>query len=31
MNMQWIGYGFEAINRWQFANDLTWIKGAPAK
>jgi len=25
--MQWIGFGFEAINRWQFANDLTWIKG----
>src|SRR5207237_10174283 len=23
----WIGSGFEAINRWQFANDLTWIKG----
>jgi hypothetical protein len=23
----WIGYGFEAINRWQFSNDLTWIKG----
>ncbi|MBM3728152.1 MAG: hypothetical protein FJW40_22340 [Acidobacteria bacterium] len=23
----WIGAGFEAINRWQFANDLTWIKG----
>lgn len=27
LGMQWIGYGFEAINRWQFANDLTWIKG----
>ena len=25
--MQWIGFGFEAINRWQFVNDLTWIKG----
>ncbi len=23
----WIGFGFEAINRWQFSNDLTWIKG----
>ncbi len=23
----WIGFGFEAINRWQFANDLTWIHG----
>jgi hypothetical protein len=23
----WIGTGFEAINRWQFANDLTWVKG----
>ncbi|MEO8371452.1 MAG: TonB-dependent receptor [Candidatus Solibacter sp.] len=22
----WIGSGFEAINRWQFANDLTLIK-----
>jgi hypothetical protein len=27
LGMQWIGYGFEAINRWQFVNDLTWIKG----
>jgi hypothetical protein len=27
LGMQWIGYGFEAINRWQFANDLTWVKG----
>jgi len=27
LGMQWIGFGFEAINRWQFANDLTWIKG----
>ncbi len=27
IGMQWIGFGFEAINRWQFANDLTWIKG----
>lgn len=27
VGMQWIGFGFEAINRWQFANDLTWIKG----
>ena len=26
LGMQWIGLGFEAINRWQFANDLTWIK-----
>src|SRR5436190_3646999 len=27
LGMQWIGYGFEAINRWQFVNDLTWTKG----
>lgn len=27
LGMQWIGFGFEAINRWQFGNDLTWIKG----
>ncbi|MBI1789653.1 MAG: carboxypeptidase regulatory-like domain-containing protein [Acidobacteria bacterium] len=27
IGMQWIGFGFEAINRWQFANDLTWVKG----
>jgi hypothetical protein len=27
LGMQWIGSGFEAINRWQFVNDLTWIKG----
>src|SRR5438477_307849 len=27
IGMQWIGFGFEAINRWQFVNDLTWIKG----
>ncbi len=27
LGMQWIGYGFEAINRWQFVNDLTWVKG----
>lgn len=27
LGMQWIGFGFEAINRWQFANDLTWVKG----
>jgi hypothetical protein len=27
LGMQWIGYGFEAINRWQFDNDLTWVKG----
>jgi hypothetical protein len=26
LGMQWIGYGFEAINRWQFVNDLTWVK-----
>jgi hypothetical protein len=25
LGMQWIGFGFEAINRWQFVNDLTWI------
>jgi len=23
----WTGFGFEAHNRWQFTNDLTWIKG----
>ncbi len=23
----WMKFGFEAINRWQFANDLTWVKG----
>jgi hypothetical protein len=27
LGMQWIGAGFEAINRWQFVNDLTWVKG----
>ncbi len=27
IGMQWIGFGFEAINRWQFVNDLTWIAG----
>ncbi len=27
VGMQWIGYGFEAINRWQFVNDLSWVKG----
>jgi len=27
LGMQWIGSGFEAINRWQFVNDLTWTKG----
>jgi len=27
LGMQWIGFGFEAINRWQFENDLTWVKG----
>jgi hypothetical protein len=27
LGMQWIGSGFEGINRWQFANDLTWVKG----
>jgi len=26
LGMQWIGSGFEAINRWQFVNDLTWTK-----
>jgi hypothetical protein len=26
IGMQWIGFGFEAINRWQFTNDLTWVK-----
>jgi Carboxypeptidase regulatory-like domain/TonB dependent receptor len=27
IGMQWIGHGFEAINRGQFTNDLTWLKG----
>jgi hypothetical protein len=27
LGMQWIGSGFEGINRWQFANDLTWVAG----
>jgi hypothetical protein len=27
LGIGWIGSGFEAINRWQFSNDLTWIKG----
>ncbi|MCW5981824.1 MAG: TonB-dependent receptor [Bryobacteraceae bacterium] len=27
LGIAWIGYGFEAINRWQFSNDVTWIKG----
>ncbi|HBY60531.1 MAG TPA: hypothetical protein DEH78_11965 [Solibacterales bacterium] len=27
LGMQWIGNGFEAINRWQFQNDLTWVTG----
>jgi hypothetical protein len=27
LGQQWTGTGFEAINRWQFANDLTWLKG----
>ena len=27
LGMQWIGSGFEGINRWQFANDLTWVRG----
>ncbi len=27
LGTQWIGFGFEAINRWQFANDVTWITG----
>jgi hypothetical protein len=27
LGMQWIGFGFEAINRTQLANDLTWIAG----
>jgi len=27
LGIGWIGFGFEAINRWQFSNDLTWIKG----
>lgn len=26
VGMQWTGFGFEAINRWQFVNDLTWVK-----
>jgi hypothetical protein len=27
LGMQWIGTGFEGINRWQFQNDMTWVKG----
>lgn len=27
LGIGWTGFGFEAINRWQFVNDLTWIKG----
>ncbi len=27
IGMQWTGFGFEAHNRWQFTNDLTWVKG----
>jgi len=27
LGIAWTGFGFEAINRWQFSNDLTWIKG----
>ena len=27
LGLNWIGFGFEAINRWQFANDLTWLTG----
>ncbi len=27
LGIAWIGFGFEAINRWQFSNDLTWVKG----
>jgi Carboxypeptidase regulatory-like domain len=27
LGLNWIGFGFEAINRWQFANDLTWVTG----
>jgi len=27
LGMQWQGFGFEAINRTQLANDLTWIAG----
>ena len=27
LGMQWTGFGFEAINRWQWANDLTWVTG----
>lgn len=27
LGTQWMGSGFEANNRWQFANDLTWITG----
>ncbi len=26
LGIGWTGSGFEAINRWQFANDLTWVK-----
>jgi len=27
LGTNWDSFGFEAINRWQFANDLTWITG----
>ncbi len=27
LGTDWLSFGFEAINRWQFVNDLTWIKG----
>jgi hypothetical protein len=27
LGIGWTGFGFEAHNRWQFANDLTWIAG----
>ncbi len=27
LGVGWTGAGFEAINRWQFSNDLTYIRG----
>lgn len=27
LGTNWTSFGFEAINRWQFANDLTWVAG----
>jgi hypothetical protein len=27
LGTNWGGFGFETNNRWQFENDLTWVKG----